>query len=304
MGDFLYICIMGKKYTDEFILMTGSKYDYPTQFKTNEPNIYRAAQGRKLLDKIKYKVGYIGNKLKRMVYVYEFSDKSVYVGLTYNENKRKSEHLSGRPTSVTNHINKTGLNPEYTNITNGYIDATDAAVLEEDLRLKYKSNGWNILNKRKGGGLGGNTIKWTIDMIKEVANKCNSREEFKDTYPGAMNASKQKGIYDDVTQHMDYQLSYFKLEDIISIAKNYDTIQEFRKENESMYVHVNRNKLEDKVYEHMINGRCEYVLDLETGIFYLGVKEAYESKNFKFKQDTLNGYLNGKRTNKTSLIRV
>ena len=71
-----------------------------------------------------------------------------------------------------------------------------------------------------------------------------------------------------------------------------------------MYMFVNRNKLEDKVYTHMINGRCEYVLDLETGVFYLGVKEAYESKNFKFKQDTLNGYLNGKRRNKTSLVRV
>jgi predicted GIY-YIG superfamily endonuclease len=295
---------MGKKYTDEFILMTGSKYDYPTQFKTNEPTIYRAAQGRKLLDKIKYKVGYIGNKLKRMVYVYEFSDKSVYVGLTYNENKRKSEHLSGRPTSVTNHINKTGLHPEYTNITNGYIDATDAAILEETLRLKYKSNGWNILNKRKGGGLGGNTIKWTIDMIKEVADKCTTREEFKDKYPGAMNASKQKKIYEEVTKHMDYQLVYYKIEDIVLTAKNYETIQKFRKENEYMYHYVNRNNLEDQVYGHMIDGRCEYILDLETGIYYLGVKEVYNAKTFKFKQDTLNGYLNGKRKNKTLLVRV
>jgi predicted GIY-YIG superfamily endonuclease len=295
---------MGKKYTDDFILLTGSKYDYPTQFKTNEPNIYGAAQKRKLLDQIKYKVGYIGNKLKRMVYVYEFPDRSVYVGLTYNENKRKSEHFGNRPTSVTKHIDATGLTPNYINVTDGYILATDAAILEETLRLKYKSEGWIILNKRKGGGLGGNVIKWTTNMIKDVANKCITREEFKDIYPGAMNASKQKGIYDEVTQHMDYQLNYFKLEDIILMAKNYETIQEFRKENEPMYMFVNRNKLEDKVYTHMINGKCEYVLDLETGIFYLGVKEAYESKNFKFKQDTLNGYLNGKRRNKTSLIRV
>lgn len=295
---------MGKKYTDEFILLTGSNYDYPTQFKTSQPQVYSAAQKRKLLDQIKYKVGYIGNKLRRMVYVYEFSDKSVYVGLTYNENKRKSEHFGSRPTSVTKHINATGLYPSYINITEGYISAEDAALLEEELRLKYKSEGWNILNKRKGGGLGGNTIKWTTDMIKEVANKCKTREEFKDTYPGAVNAAKQKGIYDEVTNHMDYQLNYFNLEDIILIAKNYDTIQEFRKENEPMYMFVNRNELEDKVYTHMINGRCEYILDLETGIFYLGVKEAYESKNFKFRQDTLNRYLNGGRTNKTSLIRV
>jgi predicted GIY-YIG superfamily endonuclease len=295
---------MGKKYTNKFILETGGKYDYPTQFKINEPNIYRAAQGRKLLGQIKYKVGHIGNKLKRMVYVYEFSDKSVYVGLTYNEKKRKSEHLSGRPTSVTNHINKTGLNPEYTNITNGYIDANDAAVLEENLRLKYKSNGWNILNKRKGGGLGGNTVKWIENKIKEVASKCNTREEFKDKYPGAMNASKQKGIYDEVTKHMDYQLKYFTLEDIIIEAKKYETIQEFRDNNETMYIHVNRNELEDMVYNHMVNGRCEYILDLETGIFYLGVKDAYESKCFKFKQNTLNCYLNGKRKNKTTFIRV
>jgi predicted GIY-YIG superfamily endonuclease len=304
MGDFLYICIMGRKYTDEFILERGSNYDHPMQFKKHEKNVYSAGQKRKILDQIKYKIGYVGNRLKRMVYVYEFSDKSVYVGLTYNESKRKSEHLSLRRTSVSKHIEKTGLQPEYTNVTNGYIDANEAAVLEESLRLKYKLNGWNILNKKKGGGLGGNTIKWTVDMIKEAADKCKTREEFKDNYPGAVNASKQKEIYDEITKHMDYQLKYFTIEDIIKEAKKYDTIQKFRDNNETMYHHVNRNKLEDVVYDHMVNGRCEYVLDLETGIFYLGVKEAYESKCFKFKQDTLNCYLNGKRKNKTLLVRV
>ncbi len=35
----------------------------------------------------------IGNKFKRCIYAYEFSDNYVYVGLTLNLDKRNNRHL-------------------------------------------------------------------------------------------------------------------------------------------------------------------------------------------------------------------
>jgi predicted GIY-YIG superfamily endonuclease len=292
-------------YSDEFLIEKGSRYDNPKQFIDSEPNIYSAAQKRNILKDIKYKVGYIGNKKKRLVYTYTFSDNHIYVGLTYNDNKRELEHRVNGKSAVSKHIKKTGLTPEKNIISDGYIDSDKAQTLEEETRLHYISNGWVVLNKVKAGGLGGNTVKWTESVIREVSKNYNTREELKDNVGnGFITVAKKLGIYDEITKHMNYMVNYFTKDEIISKAKNYRTIQEFRKENESMYVHVHRNNLEDEVYKHMENGKCEYILDLETGVYYLGVKDAYESKNFNFKQDTLNSYLNGKRKNKTSLVRV
>jgi len=296
-------------HTDEDIINGGLRYDNPAEYSKNEPKLYGAAQKRGLLDQIKYKVGYIGNRVKRLVYVYEFDDNSVYVGLTYNENKRKSEHFGTRETSVKKHINKTGLTPKYKVISNGYIDAMDAAVMEEDYRQYYHLNGWKILNKRKGGALGGHARIWTEDKIIVAASKCSTREEFKDLYPGAVNASKQLKIYDFVTKHMTYMLNYFTIDDIIVQAKKYETIEKFREENETMYQNLVRRDdykdLKKVVFKHMINGKCDMlILDVYTGVYYLGAKEAHQAKNLKVSINTLQSYLNGRRTNKTSLILV
>ena len=62
-----------------------------------------------------------------------------------------------------------------------------------------------------------------------------------------------------------------------------------------------------KVKERASNGNSplsKYILDLETGIYYLGCEEAYNSKNFTFKKSTFNSIMSGQRTNRTSLVRV
>jgi hypothetical protein len=296
-------------HSDNDIIEGGLRYDNPAEYAKNEPKLYSAGQKRGLLSKINYKVGYIGNIVKRLVYVYEFDDNSAYVGLTYNENKRKSEHIGKRETSVKKHINKTGLTPKYKVISNGYIDAMKAAIMEEKYRQHYKNNGWKILNQRKGGALGGHARFWTEDKIISAASRCNTREEFKNLYSGAFNASKELKIYDYVTEHMDYMLNYFTMDDIIIRAKKYETIEEFREENETMYQHLVRRDdykdLKKIVFKHMINGRCNsLILDTQTGVYYLGVKEAHHAKNLKVSINTLQSYLSGRRTNKTSLILV
>jgi hypothetical protein len=57
--------------------------------------------------------------------------------------------------------------------------------------------------------------------------------------------------------------------------------------------------------EHIEKNRLKIsriILNLETGIFYYGAREAAESININ--PNTLRGYLNGRRKNKTSFILV
>ena len=114
----------------------------------------------------------MGNSYKRLIYVYEFIDKSCYVGLTGNINIRKEQHLLDKESSVYLHREKTGLIPNLL-IKSDYIVAKEASILEGNIEKEYREKGWNILNRTKTGNLGGNIIKWTYDKCKEEALKYN-----------------------------------------------------------------------------------------------------------------------------------
>ncbi len=293
-------------YTDEDIINGGLKYDNPVDYFKNEQNLYCAGQRRGLLRQIKYKVGYIGNRIKRLVYVYEFSDNSVYVGLTYNEKKREIEHSVMGKTPVSKHIRKTGLTPIKKIISDGYIDSHVAQEIEKDLIMEYQLNGWNILNRNGGGTLGGNTIKWTEEVIREKIKECEYIEDIIKKFGDSFKtAAKRVGIYDEITKDLPNRVNYWNKDKALSIAKNYNSIRDFKKDYEGLYSSVIKKKWNKDVFKHMVNGQCRLlILDTETGVYYLGVKEAHQAKNLKIDLSTLRYYLNSKRKNKTSLILV
>lgn len=147
----------------------------------------------------------IGSYVKRMVYTYTFSDKSIYVGLTDDEMGRINEHLvqseSREKSPVYQYRIKTGLTPVYRKFCD-YIDAEKAQEIEIALIKTFRENGYNVLNKRKGGELGGGPIKWTIEAIIEESKKYSILSSFLKTASGAANAAMKYGIYQEVTAHM------------------------------------------------------------------------------------------------------
>jgi hypothetical protein len=54
----------------------------------------------------------------------------------------------------------------------------EASDLEIYYVEEYKKMGFNILNKIKAGGLGGNLIKWNYETCKEEASKYSNRTTF------------------------------------------------------------------------------------------------------------------------------
>lgn len=114
------------------------------------------------------------------MYIYEFEDKCVYVGLTYNLEIRNKQHYKRGP--VFNHINMYSILPKLKKLTK-YINIDDAKNKEDKFITKYKEDGWNILNNAKAGALGSNNVLWTYDKCKDVSLKCETLTEFYTKYP-------------------------------------------------------------------------------------------------------------------------
>jgi hypothetical protein len=60
-----------------------------------------------------------------------------------------------------------------------YIPKKDAVELEKDTVEKFKTDGYNILNKAKTGGTGGDTLIWTKENCLIAATMCKTKKEFR-----------------------------------------------------------------------------------------------------------------------------
>jgi predicted GIY-YIG superfamily endonuclease len=197
----------------------------------------------------------LGHKYKRCIYSYEFDDKSVYVGLTYNIDKRQHSRNSDKNDQVTKHINKTNKIP-IRKILTDYIDVNDAIKMEQKYIKEYMDNGWKILNISKAGGIGSNDIKWIYDKCAIEAKKYITRTEFKINSCGAYYASLKNGWMDEICKHMiEKPLSkphkYWNFKNCKEEALKYINKKQFKINNASAYNSALRNGWLDDICQHM-----------------------------------------------------
>ncbi len=173
-----------KHRTYEEVKKAAGLYNTRMEFKDKDINNYCFAVSHGWLDDVCSHMVTVGDKYKRCVYVYEFSDNFCYIGLTYNINTRHAQHISGKHFSkVYEHSVKYNIKiPKPKKLTE-YIDKDDAAILEGKYLKEYQDNGWKIINVAKTGGLGGNKHKYanaeiTKEFCKTIAKKYNSPTEF------------------------------------------------------------------------------------------------------------------------------
>lgn len=144
------------KYTIEDCRKEALKYSSRIEFQRCSPNLYRIAWKYKWLDEICQHMSTKINQLNypRIIYVYEFPDKSAYIGLTKHLRNRINSRRNRPNDSVTKYINETNLTPVLKILTD-FVPVKEAQLLEEKFIGQYRFEGWNILNKVKGGGIGG-----------------------------------------------------------------------------------------------------------------------------------------------------
>jgi len=168
-------------------LLCKSKNEFRNKYET----AYKKSLKYNWLDEICSHMQPNGNLYKRLVYSYEFDDKSIYVGLTCNSNRRYLEHYTTN-TSVNKYILKTGKIPKFKILTD-YLEIGNAIEMEKYYVQHYKEIGYNVLNKNKAGGLGGGKIKWTYDECRKESLKYKNRREFSAKKRRAYDKCKKEG---------------------------------------------------------------------------------------------------------------
>lgn len=199
----------------------------------------------------------------RCVYVFEFPDNYVYVGLTYDFNKRKKEHLNRRKSPVFKHIKMSGNLPNKIYNTE-YINQDDAKKLEIDTLDLYIKSGWNKLNKVKPGCLGhiGSGIIWTDELIRLKSIECKTKHEFEKKYKGAYGAAHRLKIIDELYPNPIRKKSgYWNYENVKNESLKYKSRNEFKKQCKVAYMKALDLKIIEELFPNIMrvnNGYWTY----------------------------------------------
>lgn len=120
------------------------KYNSRMKFKLNEGGAYNVALKNKWLDDISSHM-MLFRTVNYFVYLFEFSDNSVYVGLTQRPDTRKNQHLLDINSKVYKHIQQSGLQPEFKILAETSLNNI-GMILEKSILDDYKNNGYKIIN--------------------------------------------------------------------------------------------------------------------------------------------------------------
>jgi hypothetical protein len=191
-------------WTKEKLQNEANKYKNKGEFQKYSETAYIIARRTKCIDDICSHMDSIGNYIKRCIYVYEFSDNSAYIGLTYSFENRHYRHLKESKSPVYKKIIIHNIPFIHKKLTD-YIDVDNAKELENYYVTEYKNKNWTILNKAKTGGIGIAKVIWTKEKCLQEALKYNNKKDFyKKSYNAYYKAKKKKWI-DEICSHMiDY----------------------------------------------------------------------------------------------------
>jgi hypothetical protein len=243
------------KYTYDEVRDIALKYKTKKDFHDNDSSAYQFASRNNFLDDITKHMKPLGNIAKRLIYVYEFPDNSIYVGLTFSEDERHTAHITNPKSSVYQYAKKTGYIPTMKIITDELLDAEVASEMEKCKIEEYRLKGWNILNRAKGGNLGGCYRVWTDDKILQIAHQYKTMNEFKKNSPKAYGAANRYGLLDKIRQNMVKVQQSWDLSSLQNIANKFQTIRDFKKGSLNAYNASIRLGLFNQISSHMIDDR-------------------------------------------------
>ena len=235
-----------QKWDVEKIKIEALKYQSKSEFESNSPSAWGAAKRLGIYNEVTQHMILLGNHKKRMVYCVEFSDNHFYVGLTFNKFKRFHAHTTQENSSVFRHIKKTGLTPNFKELTD-YINKDLATEKENYFLNEYISKGWIPLNIAKTGGLGGNLKKWSKEKVFEIAKKYKTLSDFRKYDSKAYHVSINHGWYDEITEILQkhYKFNKYDEEIVKNLIKNYKNLADFRKFEAGAYNFILKHKLKD-----------------------------------------------------------
>ncbi len=221
-------------WTEESIRAEALKHKTKGEF--SKTNAWSAAKRMGILADVTMHMEPQGSRFKRIIYAYEFPDNHVYIGLTFNMQKRNNDHMNKERSSVFQHMKKTGLKPTLKTLTE-FLDKDEAAQVEGNMYKDYENKGWVLLNKVKTGGLGGNVLKWTKEAIELEALKYDNIGDFYKNATPAIQAAKSisREFFNEITKNMSRGNITWTEEMLKDEALKYRTRSEFQKNSNNAY---------------------------------------------------------------------
>jgi hypothetical protein len=230
-------------YSDEELEAAAKKYQHVSDFRENDPNKEQQSRrkGEEFWNRVTAHMTPKGSYGKKMVYVYEFTEKdkngnevpiAAYVGLTANEERRHSEHMTGlnyfgreKDSAVTKFLKANpGTTFKFKELTDGYVPYEEAQELENKYENEYRNNGWLVLNVAKPGSLGA-TFRISDEEIK---NQIDSYENYSDYYKNTnlTNRVRRRGLQ-HLTKNLKRDRQYLTDDEVVDTALKYDSYTDF-----------------------------------------------------------------------------
>jgi len=233
-----------KERCKKIALLCKTKSELRKKYKS----VYNSSYHNNWLDEICCHMEKYGNKQKRCIYVYEFFDNFVYIGLTYNIVIRNNHHLLKGP--VYEHIKKCNVY-NFLQLTD-YINIETATILEDEYINMYKNNGWILLNSKKGGCLGSlSYVIFSKDECKEKSSICNTKTEFRNKFRKYYDYSRKMQWIDEICCHMINPNTIWTKEKCSEESKKYLFRSEFKLKCRQAYRVSCKNKWLNEICSHM-----------------------------------------------------
>lgn len=226
-----------KKWDYDTCLEESKKYKTRTEFYKGNKSAYKIACQNKWLDKFTWLENPINSEKQDCIYAYEFKElNSVYVGRTleYRKKNRDWEHLYDRKDSVCKFAYENNVKvPEPIYLEEG-ITVEVGSKREQYWIDKYKNEGWILINKKKGGSVGGlGRCKWNYETCYNEAKKYNNISDFAKWSPGAYQKAIKNNWRNDYTWLP--KSKRYTYEEVFNIAKQYEYKVDFYRNNCGAY---------------------------------------------------------------------
>jgi predicted GIY-YIG superfamily endonuclease len=284
-----------KMYMDEFIIEKGNECKSPSDFKKKFPNLYERATNRKLLVKITYKDGYKKyesydeDTLLKKCSEYDSpvslinQNYKLYCAAQRKDLLQKIEYKKGR------------LGHKYKRMVYVYEFPDNhfycGLTYNESKRHQEHINDWSNTS------VGKHIRKTGLIPVKKIISDgyIDSREA------GKLEESTRlyyiKNGWSSLNVKPCGALGSNKIiwtkEKIYDKIKNINSRKELHKSG--IYVAAKKLGIEKEITKHLpYDFSKQIVLDYETGIFYIGIQQAYKISNLKLAPDTFRKYVKTK----------
>ena len=174
-------------------------FNHKIDFQKAYPGGYQIAANKNWLEDICAHMTKLNNLYSRDIYMIKsLSTKDIYIGLSYNVENRYKDHLLKPSKKVKILLSQ----PHVLGIIEQGLLPDEASKLEVSYIDYFQSKGFNLMNDKKGGGLGKVKSKWNFETIQFAAYQCSTRTEFHRRFAGAATVAGNKGFLQEILKHL------------------------------------------------------------------------------------------------------